>query len=116
MLVLNVLILSPLTCHTTDKGFYIYYYTYLGLILTGSSGRSFEGFLIGRPLSRLVDTFATLATGCDGCNGGGGGCGCGGGGGGGGGGLTISGSAVVGVVVSAFLLTPRLALKDSFKI
>lgn len=82
----------------------------LWLVLTGSSGRSFEGFLIGRPLSRLVDTFATLATGCDGCTGGGGGCG-----GGGGGGVTISGSAVEGVVVSAFLLTPRLALKKKFE-
>lgn len=59
-------------------------------IITGASGRSLEGFLIGLPLSLRVDIFVTFS-------------------GGGGGTSTIA----TGVVVSAFRFTPFLDLKKN---
>lgn len=59
---------------------------------TGVSGKSLEGFLIGRPLSRRVEIFGVLS-----------------GGGGGAAGVTTSTGECTGDITSAFRLTPFLA-------
>lgn len=57
---------------------------------TGVSGKSLEGFLIGRPLSRRVEIFGVLS-------------------GGGAVGVTTSTGECTGDITSAFRLTPFLA-------